>query len=200
MRLFLRLGVFLLLLFVGYLLTGCGGGGGTDGSGDATADSTAYPPGILFASAEGGFRTVWPSGCDRVRTRVEHARPDTTQIISTHLFCDRAEREHEGFAVSSHYQLQGPDGGPATPQNVIEIIQESMARLGVRIQRQRQIQKGPLTGIELQCQEPEGDGTVWFEGFLQGNTGYVISAWKLTGSVFEDYEVRRFFASFELLE
>jgi len=200
MRLFLRPGLFPLLLFVGCLLAGCGGGDVTDDSGDAAADSTSYPPGILFASAEGGFRTLWPSGCERVRTRVEHALPDTTRILSTHVFCDRAEREHEGFAVTTYFQLQGPDGGPATPQNVIEKVQESMARLGVKILRQRQIQKGELNGIELHCQEPESEGTVWFTGFLQGDTGYVVAAWKLTGSLFEDYETRRFFASFELLE
>lgn len=201
-----------------FWLTGCGGGGdgGDGGTGDqggaggAAGQTSGTSPTVISRPAYleseyrrsdfGQFKVVWPSGCDKIHNRT-WSPPDSDEegvYDMVHIYCAREDRKHEGCAVTVHFSLKGEDGGPPTPGDVISLVESAIAKYGVKIERQRPIQKGPFSGVQVQCQKIEDPGQVWLEGLLHESTIYIQSAWKLEGGLFEDREYQTFFDSFRL--
>jgi hypothetical protein len=179
---------------------GYGADTGVEGSGEAAAGNvlTDKRGEIAYTSEEGDFRVVWPDGCSRirVRTQVDPAGGDPSDLLKAHIFCDRKERENEGCSVTVYFKKRSESGGPPDPPMVIGLCKSVMQNFGVDIVNQKPIRRGQTEGIQLQCQEPEDFGQVWVEGLLQGEKIYILMAWKGSGDMFADKDFIRFFGSF----
>lgn len=146
-------------------------------------------------SKEGNFFASWPAGCDRLVTRTTESSTGMGRLVA--VTCDRRDRENEGAAVRIHIGLPGEGGGPPSPRTVIEMVRKEMANFRVNLMSQQPIRRGPLEGVQVLCQEPDGKGQVWIEGLLLGGDVYLLMAWKGAGGLFDDPEFVRFFASFD---
>ena len=179
---------------------GDGADASVEGSGEAAARNvlTDKIGEVAYTSEEGEFRVVWPDGCSRirVRTQVDPASGDPSDLLTAHIFCDRKERKNEGCSVTAYFKKRGESGGPPDPPMVIDLCKSVMQNFGVDIVNQKPIRRGQMEGIQLQCQEPGDVGQVWVEGLLQGEKIYILMAWKGSGDMFADTDFNRFFASF----
>ena len=157
---------------------------------------------VLYTSAEGGFQVAFPAGCDSlvVQTRPLAADGDSEALARMMVYCDRAHRPEEGCSVEVLFNLRDPEGGPPTPELVIEAVKRVMRSFRVEITTQQPIRRGPLEGVQVHCTEPGLPGEVWVEGLLAGERVIVLTAWKARGDLFGAEEIRRFFASLSLIE
>jgi hypothetical protein len=195
----------LLGLALALLLSGCGGDGQDRdaATGEILVKQQAiYPEEDFLPSPEGHFKIIWPDGCTHVRTRMDSAEgtTDPGRLAMIHVFCDREGREHEGCSVTVYPGYQDDFGGPPSPQNVIDLLKEQMERFQVSIVSQTPLQRGTMQGLQIHCHEPgDGVGTVWLEGYLLDTDIYILSAWRVSGDLFEDAVFLRFFDSFTLI-
>jgi len=196
----MRPGFFGIVLVAAICAAGCGDE--REPAGEQARENTARPleGEVPYDSIEGGYSVVFPSGCARInlRTQEDPDSEDPEELVVVYAFCDREGHENEGCAVRTYLKLRDENGGPPTPDLVIERVKAGMTSFGVDIVTQRPVQRGSLAGVQVHCREPGETGEVWIEGLLHGDRAYVLTAWKASGNLFAAPEYIRFFDSFEV--
>ncbi len=200
----------------GLLLLGGCGGGEQAGGGDAVVDSLAAaiaggapqrgpatgPGGLVptkdainYESAPGRFKTVFPPGCPRIRVRSipSERTPDANSVVWS--FCDRSEQE--GYMVSVYFEVEHQ--GPPVPADVLQIIEQMLARSSLEILRQAPISRNGADGVLVLAREAGGERCMWIEGFLAHNRMVVASAWWPDLGLFSDIQTLEFFSNLEIL-
>lgn len=155
--------------------------------------------GHLVTQAAAGFEIYWPSGCGQLRA----GEPDVVDPDATQEFiysCDRFKKLGTGCSVYVLQNGRTEDGGPPSPAMVVERVEDFLTRYEVRAERQRPLSAPGIEGVDVQAVEPAGRGEVWVRGLLAGTHVYILAAWNKEGGLFEDAEVRDFFASFRLIQ
>jgi hypothetical protein len=155
---------------------------------------------LNFASNEGRFQIVWPAGCRKLRTSIHYADPgvpaDERVVDITQIFCDRKGLKGEGCRVVAYFEERSEGGGPPNPQMVNEKIRAIIEVFRVNVFEQNNLQRDMMEGIEVRYIDPSEVGQVWIQGFLAGNTIYLLTAWKQSGGLFGDRDYLRFFETF----
>ncbi len=154
---------------------------------------------IAFRSTEGGFQTVFPSGCPRVRTRTGPTDRPQGPFDFVTCYCDRAGRQSEGVMVTAFFGLTDDNGGPPNPRTVVGKIREVLRPFNVEIMEQRMIRRGGLEGVGARCREVGGSGVVWIEGLLLLDKVYILCAWGQGEGLLTDPEIEAFFQGFQVL-
>ena len=177
-----------------------------DGAGVAEFDSALAEQGLHLNNAgrvsphsAAGFEIYWPSGCGKLRVGEPDAvDPDATQ---EYLYtCDRFKQPGTGCSVYVLQNGRDENGGPPSPAMVVNNVESVLTHYAVRPERQRPLTAAGMEGVEVQAVEPAGRGEVWVRGLLAGTHMYILTAWNNEGGVFEDEEVKNFFASFRLIQ
>ncbi len=168
-------------------------------------DSALAAQGVLLNEAgrvetyaTAGFEVYWPSGCGRLLAG-EPEVVDPTVRQEFRYACDRFNTQGRGFSVYVLQNGRDENGGPPSPAMVVQHIEAALAQYGVRAERQRPLEAPGFEGVEVQAVQPAGKGEVWIRGLLVGPHIYVLTAWDTNGGIFEDPEIRDFFASFRLI-
>lgn len=186
------------------LALGCGGKGDqAEDAGTTTATgeenvAVDFVGEVEYDSLEGRFHVIWPDGCPRIRVQSQDDpdADDPAKLAQAYIYCDRKDREAEGCGVSVHFKMRDEDGGPPTPDMVIQKVKDVMQSFGVEILQQRPVRRGEMEGVQVHCREPNGTGEVWVEGLLFGLRVYILNAWKADGGLFQAPEYIKFFESF----
>lgn len=157
-----------------------------------------------FKSTEGDFRVIWPSGCHQVLTRtpMDEGEDDWDQEQPVMVYCDRNGEKGEGCSVTAIFNVQGADGGEASPDQVISRMKKLLTSFGAQITNQQPVKKdfgqGALAeGLDVLASQKGGSGQVWLRGMLIRGDIYIMSAWDLKGSIANDPEYITFFNSFQ---
>jgi len=161
---------------------------------------------VSFASEEGGFRVIFPSGCAKVATRMKEdplggGGPMGARFTTVFVFCDRNEEKGEGASVTSLFYNRDIDDNLATPKDVIEQLEFMLEQYGAKVVSQapvrRQLDEDHfIEGLELKAQSPDGKSQVWLRGLLDNGDIFILSAWKVQGGLWDDPEYGTFFNSF----
>jgi hypothetical protein len=149
--------------------------------------------------AAAGFEVFWPSGCGQLRTGEPTVLHDGTRQEFRYA-CDRNQKVGHGCAVYVVQNGKDESGGPPSPPMVVHMVEDALRQYAVRAERQRPLTLAGIEGVEVQAVQPGGPGEVWVRGLLAGPTIYVLTAWNVDGGLFDDVEIRDFFASFRLVK
>jgi hypothetical protein len=155
--------------------------------------------GRLATHAAAGFEVYWPSGCGQLQSG-EPDVVDPTARQEFHYACDRFEKKGRGCSIYVLQNGEDEGGGPPTPPMVVRQVEQILTHYGVRAERQRPLEAPGMEGVEVQALRPSGKGEVWVRGLLVGPSIYVLTAWSTEGGLFDDTEIRDFFASFRLIQ
>ena len=158
-----------------------------------------------YVSQKGEFKVTWPSGCGELRRRENDGNPDVDpfeRVVIFNVYCDQNGQHGVGCQVTAVFNLQGEDGAPAGPPQVVREMEEQMKTLGVNIERQQPIRREMpdgtvVEGLEILAREPEGSGEAWLRGLIHEGDVFLLSAWNMSGGLFADPEYQAFFNSFE---
>ncbi len=176
--------------------------------GDTTA---AAAPGVRLSSSggdlsaeayvaeydEAGAGVTWPSGCEGVSERVSDGPTD--QALREFIYsCQRHAPGSQKLTLRVLRRAHTEDGRPPHPRFVVSLIEEQLAQLGAKPQRQRPLETAGIQGIEVQGVEPFGAGEVWLLGVLAGTDVYLLMAWDRAGGLFLDPEIETFFGSLRI--
>lgn len=176
-------------------------------SGDPDNPITPLDRAHEFASLEGDFRVIFPSGCGSVTTRTLDQGTTGIDVFEEEyplsVFCDRNGEMGEGCSVVVFFNGKTAEGDPAGPAEVMARMSSKLASYGARIVHQQPLQKdfgdGVLAeGLDVLAAQEGGSGQVWLRGFLIGSDIYIMSAWDLGGNVFNNPDYQTFFNSFQL--
>lgn len=159
-----------------------------------------------FASEDGDFRVIWPSGCANLRTRSpiqdDYSDSDGEKEYPVIVTCDRYGEKGEGCSVTAIFNVKSISGGPVGPAEVIPRLKKMLKSLGAQIQKQKPIRKdfgdgAVAEGIDIQAAQPQGVGQVWLRGLVVHGDVYIMAAWDLGGQVWDNPEYITFFNSFQ---
>lgn len=159
-----------------------------------------------YVSYEGNFQVTWPAGCGKLRLRSkepefidgEEGATATTIYLA---ICDRAERQNEGCSVTAVFDARGANGGAAGSEQVINRVQRTLQKFGVKVVRQRPIRHEfpdnlVVEGVDVMGTDATGGGEFWVRGLLSDHDIYILTAWSMDGSVWENPEFQTFFNGF----
>lgn len=168
---------------------------------DGMPDSTNPSP---YASVEGQFSTTFPSGCARLRTRMNTGDGGQVDVEARMVFatCDRFDEKGEGCQVIARLGALEAAQGQAAADLVLKELGKLMAEFEVRPVRQSPVTRdfgphGRVEGLDIQAQATSGSGDVWLRGLMRGQDMYLLVAWKTAGGMFQDPEYARFFGDFK---
>ncbi len=144
---------------------------------------------------DAGFHVYWPSGCTRIVTREpdEWHLGDEQQASYT---CERGGVQDRGCSIFAYRNAHASDGSAPDPTMVVARVENVLKSFGAEVVRQRPFSAGGIQGVEVQAEERSGDGQVWVRGVLAGPDIFILAAWNKHGGLFDDTEIRDFFASF----
>jgi len=161
---------------------------------------------VKFASEEGAFTVIFPSGCAKVATRMQDdpltgGGPMGSRFSTVFVFCDRNEEKGEGASVTSLFFNRDIENNMATPDDVIEQLKYMLDQYGAKVVSQapvrRQLDEDHfIEGLELKAQSPDGKSQVWLRGLLDNGDIFILSAWKVQGGLWDDPDYATFFNSF----
>ena len=162
---------------------------------------------VKFASEEGAFTVIFPSGCAKVATRMKDdplsgGGPMGARFSTVFVFCDRNEEKGEGASVTSLFFNRDLEDNLATPDDVIEQLKYMLEQYGAQVVKQTPIRKQLdedhfIEGLELLAQSPDGKSHVWLRGLLDNGDIFILAAWKVDGGLWDDPEYAAFFNSFK---
>jgi hypothetical protein len=171
----------------------------------SAAAIATLPPAAPRISREGGFAIIWPSGCERLRTRIPSGGPAPedfpgTEPTEIEVSCWHGSRRDEIVQVNGYFNEMTDRGTPPDPPHVVAKVQQLLGDFGVTIMDQSPIRRGMLQGVDVKARR-EGDdpGELWLRGILAGPNYYILDVWNASGHVFENLEYQRFFGSFRVL-
>lgn len=158
---------------------------------------------IDYTSNDGQFHTTFPTGCAKLRTRMNTAEDGSAdvEVRVVIVTCDRAQVTNEGCLV--HARLGAARGltGKAAADVVLAEVTKTLATYSVNPVRQTPVRRdfgeqGIVEGLDIQARPAGGAGDVWVRGLLRGEDVYILLAWKAAGGLFEDAEYGVFFEAF----
>lgn len=159
---------------------------------------------ISYQSVEGQFSTTFPTGCARLRTRMNMGEDGQATDGHRLVFatCDRYDRKGEGCQVIAELGALGQARGQAAVDLVLKEVGRLMAEFAVKPVRQAPVSRdfgphGRIEGLDIQAQAASGSGDVWIRGLMRDSDIYVLVAWRTDGGLFQDPEYARFFDDFQ---
>jgi len=155
--------------------------------------AVAYNAPHLMVSHEGRFEAMWPSGCATTRVRTRPSNIDPEGYAMADVTCQQGGERDRGTQVTVFFEIG--DGDVPTPEAVTKIIGERIAMLGIDIRKQKAIIRNDREGVGVFCGERHGTRQVWIEGFIDRGRVLIMMAWGLDDGLYEDPEIKEFFAS-----
>lgn len=196
------------------LMIGCGGAGDNtetanngatadQGEQAAAADSLAESFNFneqphLSEVDIGQFEAFWPSGCGKMRTRVIEQNSETSEYMAVEATCDCFGRQDFGVKVTVYLEM--PDGNMPGPENVTAGIQSQIQALGLKIVKQVKADRDGMDGVAVYCNQQDGVGVVWMEGYLYQGKILHTMAWGPDGSLYSNEEIIQFMRSARFVE
>lgn len=155
-----------------------------------------------YTSVDGDFRIIWPSGCSKIKIRTPGDEGDADSPYPVIVSCDRHGEDGAGCSVMVIFNAQGEDGSPAGPDQVMVNMQNLLRDFGAEVKQQSPLHKDfgeglIVEGLDVLAAQAGGSGQVWLRGLLVGGDIYLLSAWDLSGKVWNNPEYVNFFNSFQ---
>lgn len=174
------------------------GAPGLSGNNDLTeslSDPTEYD------CPEGQFGIIFPAGCSRI-----HSKSPTVEsgekVPVVYVYCDRYNKQGEGYSVNAWMDLVGADGGNPGMAELEVKVKEALSKLGLVVVKQlplsHEFPSGiKMEGMDLLTRSQDSVGQAWLRGWIVGDRVYLISAWRSSGDLLGQAGLKEYFNSFQ---
>ncbi len=159
-----------------------------------------------YTSNDGNFEVTWPSGCGRLRIRANDpeffvGEEDNHQIMVQHVVCERSDTEGDGCTVTATFNSRTPDGADAGVEQVLARVRNTLKTYSVNVTKQTPLKKEfpnglVVEGVDVIGTGPDGKGEIMVRGLLASPDIYILTAWSIHGSVWDNPEYQEFFNTF----
>lgn len=163
---------------------------------------TAY----RYSSDEGNFQVTWPSGCGKLRIRLNEpnafvGEEDANLVLVHNVTCDRFEADGEGCSVTATFDARNSEGGEAGPEQVLARVKNALKTFNVNVVKQMPIKREfadglVIEGVDVYGTAADGTGEFWVRGLLSYHDIYVLTAWSTKSDLWDNPVYQDFFNDF----